>query len=153
MKYIDTGEAKANFSKLLAAVRRGEEVTICGAGKPVARLTAFESEHKMPKLGTGRDKVKFQPGWDSPETDAEIMEMFDVLKGSDRRRDCRPGSFPAEPEDAADSMVATQLPAAMLHIKRGQSGFTSAAFTTSVHFFSSAAVWAASSAGEDGWIS
>ena len=34
-----------------------------------------------------------------------------------------------------------------------QSAFTSAAFATSVHFFSSAAVWAASSAGEDGEIS
>jgi hypothetical protein len=28
-------------------------------------------------------KVKLQPGWDSPEADAEIMEMFDVLKESD----------------------------------------------------------------------
>ena len=28
-------------------------------------------------------KVKFQPGWDSPETDAEIMAMFDVIKEPD----------------------------------------------------------------------
>jgi prevent-host-death family protein len=85
VKYINIGEAKANFSKLLAAVRKGEEVTICRDGKPVARLTAFESKRKMPKLGTGKDKVKFQPGWGSPETDAEIVEMFDVLKEPDRR--------------------------------------------------------------------
>jgi len=35
-------------------------------------------------------------------------------------------------------------------LRAHQSGFTSAAFATSVHFFSSAAVWAASSAGVEG---
>ena len=35
------------------------------------------------ELGAGKDKVILHPGWDSPETDAEIEEMFDVLKESD----------------------------------------------------------------------
>ena len=83
MKYVNTHEAKSQLSKLIAAVRDGEEVVICQAGKPVARLTAFEAEHKAPRLGMWEGKVKFQPGWDSPETDAEIMAMFDVLKDSD----------------------------------------------------------------------
>ena len=50
---------------------------ICQAGKPVARLTAFEGERKVPQLGIWRDKIKFQPGWDSAETDAEIAKMFE----------------------------------------------------------------------------
>jgi prevent-host-death family protein len=77
MKYVNTHEAKTNLSKLISAVRNGEEVVICQAGKPVARLTAIESDHKVPKFGIWRDKIVFKPGWDSPETDAEIAEMFE----------------------------------------------------------------------------
>ena len=80
---VNTHEAKSQLSKLIAAVRDGEEVVICQAGKPVARLTAFEDKPRVPLLGIWEGKVKFQPGWDSPETDAEIMAMFDVLKESD----------------------------------------------------------------------
>lgn len=85
MKYVNTHEAKTNLSKLIAEVRDGGEVVICQAGKPVARLTAYDGERKVPKLGMWKGKVKFQPGWDSPEADAEIMEMFDVLKETDER--------------------------------------------------------------------
>jgi prevent-host-death family protein len=83
MKYVNTHEAKRQLSKLIAAVRGGEEVVICQAGKPVARLSAFEEKPKVPLLGMWEGKVIFQPGWDSPETDAEIMDMFDVLKETD----------------------------------------------------------------------
>ena len=83
MRYVNTHEAKSQLSKLIAAVRDGEEVVICQAGKPAARLTAFEQTRKKPRLGTGKGKVVFQPGWDSPETDAEIEAMFDVLKEAD----------------------------------------------------------------------
>jgi prevent-host-death family protein len=82
MKYVNTHEAKTNLSKLIAAARKGEEVVICQAGKPVVRLTAYSGERKVPKLGTGAGKVVLHPGWDSPEADAEIQEMFDVLKES-----------------------------------------------------------------------
>ena len=77
MKYVNTHEAKTNLSKLISAVRKGEDVVICQAGKPVARLTAFEGERKVPQLGIWRDKIKFQPGWDSAETDAGIAKMFE----------------------------------------------------------------------------
>ena len=69
--------AKTNLSKLISAVRKGEDVVICQAGKPVARLTAFEGERKVPQLGIWRDRIKFQPGWDSAETDAEVAKMFE----------------------------------------------------------------------------
>jgi prevent-host-death family protein len=80
MKYVNTHEAKSQLSKLIAAVRDGEEVVICQAGKPVARLTTFDGDRKVPRLGTGAGKVVLQPGWDSPETDAEIEAMFEVLQ-------------------------------------------------------------------------
>ena len=80
MQRVNIREAKSQFSRLIAAARRGEEVVICHAGKPVARLTAFEPARKMPRLGMWAGKIKVTPGWDSPDTDAEIEAMFDVLK-------------------------------------------------------------------------
>ena len=85
MKSVNTHEAKSQLSKLIAAARAGEEVIICQAGKPVARLTAYEPPRRKPRLGLWAGKVKLNPGWDSPETDAEIEAMFDVLKGSEGR--------------------------------------------------------------------
>ena len=73
MKYVNTHEAKTKLSKLIAAVRAGEEVVIC---QPVARLAAFEPARKKPRLGTFKGKVKLHPGWDSPETDAEIEALM-----------------------------------------------------------------------------
>jgi len=77
MKYVNTHEAKSQLSKLIAAVRDGEEVVICQAGKPVAKLTAFEEKPKVPQFGMWEGKVKFAPDWDSPETNAEIARMFE----------------------------------------------------------------------------
>lgn len=83
MKYVNTHEAKTQLSKLIAAAREGEEIVICQAGKPVARLAAYEPTRKKPRLGAGKDKIVLHPGWDSPETDAEVEAMFEVLKESD----------------------------------------------------------------------
>ena len=80
MKYVNTHEAKTQLSKLIAAARAGEEIVICQAGKPVARLAAYEPVRRKPRLGAWKDKVILRPGWDSPEADAEIEAMFDVLK-------------------------------------------------------------------------
>ena len=77
MKYVNTHEAKTNLSKLIAEVRQGEEIVICQAGKPVARLTAFEGEFKVPQFGAWRDKIVFKSDWDSAETNAEIAGMFE----------------------------------------------------------------------------
>lgn len=44
-------EAKTHFSKLLAAVERGEEVVIGRRGKPVARLVSEKEKHPMRQLG------------------------------------------------------------------------------------------------------
>jgi prevent-host-death family protein len=76
MKYVNTHEAKTQLSKLIAAVQTGEEVVICQAGKPVARLAAFDPTRKKPRLGTFKGKIRLHPGWDSPETDAEIEALM-----------------------------------------------------------------------------
>ena len=73
---VNTHEAKSQLSKLIAAARAGEEVVICQAGKPVARITAYEPARKKPKLGTGKGKIILHPDWDSPETNAEIAALM-----------------------------------------------------------------------------
>jgi antitoxin (DNA-binding transcriptional repressor) of toxin-antitoxin stability system len=50
---------------------------ICQAGKPVARLAPYSPPRRKPRLGLLKDAIKVKPGWDSPETDAEIQAMFD----------------------------------------------------------------------------
>jgi prevent-host-death family protein len=76
MKYVNTHEAKTQLSKLIAAARAGEEIVICQAGKPVARILPFEPPRKKPRLGMWEGKIKLVPGWDSPETDAEIEALM-----------------------------------------------------------------------------
>ena len=80
MRYVTTHEAKTQLSELISAARAGEEIVICRAGKPVARLAPYSVTRRRPRLGTGKGKVIFRPGWDSRETDAEIEAMFDVLE-------------------------------------------------------------------------
>jgi len=76
VKYVNTHEAKTQLSKLIAAARAGEEIVICQAGKPVARLTAFEPARKIPRLGTFEGLVELRPSWDSEETDSEIQALM-----------------------------------------------------------------------------
>jgi antitoxin (DNA-binding transcriptional repressor) of toxin-antitoxin stability system len=67
MKYVNTHEAKTQLSKLIAAVQ---------AGEPVARLAPYAAPRKKIRLGAWKDKVILKPGWDSPETDAEIEALM-----------------------------------------------------------------------------
>ena len=68
-------EAKASLSKLIESVQAGEEIIIGKAGKPVARLSAYDSE--------GEDRVLNDP-WkgkvfmadDFDETSEEIIKLF-----------------------------------------------------------------------------
>ncbi len=76
VKYVNTHEAKTQLSKLIAAVRAGEEVVICQAGKPVARLAPYAAPRKKIRLGAWKDKIVLQPDWDSPETNAAVEGLM-----------------------------------------------------------------------------
>ena len=80
MTVVNTQEAKANLSKLLAQVEAGEEVVIARAGKPVARLVAVEPPRprREIRLGTARELAKY---FDDPLrelTDDELAEWYDA---------------------------------------------------------------------------
>lgn len=51
----------------------GEDVTITEVGQPLVRLTPVEVK-KL--LGSARGTMSMTDDWDSPETNAEIAEMF-----------------------------------------------------------------------------
>jgi prevent-host-death family protein len=74
-------EAKAQLSALLEAVQDGEEVVICKAGKPVAKLAAYAGAKAPRKLGMLEGQIVMTPDFDDPLPD-EILEAFGALEGS-----------------------------------------------------------------------
>ncbi|MCD6293424.1 MAG: type II toxin-antitoxin system Phd/YefM family antitoxin [Deltaproteobacteria bacterium] len=54
MEIINVHEAKTHFSKLLARVHAGEEITIGKAGKPFARLVPLSpAKERIPGIAKG----------------------------------------------------------------------------------------------------
>ena len=82
-KHMEVGirEAKSNLSKLVEAVRDGEEVFLTNRGERVAQLVPARRPIS-PGRGRGflKGKINLYPGWDSPEEDKKIEEMFEHLQ-------------------------------------------------------------------------
>jgi len=74
MRRVNTHEAKTQLSRLIDAVQGGEEIEICRAGKPVARLVPLPRQRRAPEVGFWEGQVTLHPGW---EADAEIEAMFE----------------------------------------------------------------------------
>jgi prevent-host-death family protein len=51
MRHVNSHDAKTHLSELIAAAERGEDVVICRANRPVARLVSVSPVPKKPKLG------------------------------------------------------------------------------------------------------
>ena len=75
MAQFNVHEAKANLSRLLALVERGEEVTITRAGKPVADLVRHRRKSGHRRLGALAGTISLPQCWDAPMTD-EQAERF-----------------------------------------------------------------------------
>lgn len=73
---VGIDEAKAHLAELLERVKAGEEIVITRAGKPVARLTAYEHKAKHPVLGAARGKLWISPNFDAPLSKA-IRDEFE----------------------------------------------------------------------------
>lgn len=74
MLVANVHQAKTQLSKLLDEVSKGKEVVIAKAGKPVARLTAYQESKQPRKPGLLKGKI-FVPDNFTNE-DEEINEMF-----------------------------------------------------------------------------
>jgi prevent-host-death family protein len=81
MMQVGVRKAKNDLSKLIEAALNGEQVVITNRGKPSVRLVP-EAPKPAKNRGIGCLKdlpdVKFYPGWDSPERDAEFTALFEA---------------------------------------------------------------------------
>lgn len=74
MKKANLHEAKTNLSKLVDLVLQGEEVIICKAGHPVAKLVSIHKKKKIRKPGILKGKITIEKDFEQlPE---DFMEYF-----------------------------------------------------------------------------
>lgn len=71
---VSVAEAKNKLTQLIAAVEKGERVTICRHGKPVVDLVQTQAvEPPKREFGTLKGKIKiYDPDWARPMTDEEV---------------------------------------------------------------------------------
>ena len=69
MKKANLHEAKTNLSKLVDLVLKGEEVIICKAGHPVAKLVSLKPKKKIRKPGIWKGKVTIAEDFDTLPAD------------------------------------------------------------------------------------
>jgi prevent-host-death family protein len=75
---VNIHEAKTHFSKLIAKVVAGEEVTIAKAGKAVARLVPAEEPTLAPRpFGIDKGKIWMSDDCFDPMTEEELKEWYD----------------------------------------------------------------------------
>lgn len=71
---VNVHEAKTQLSKLLERVDRGEEVVICRAGEPVARLVPVRTARRV--LGGDKGRVRIARDFDAP-LPADVQADFE----------------------------------------------------------------------------
>jgi prevent-host-death family protein len=76
---VRVGEARDKLTQLIAAVERGEKVTICRHGKPVADLVrSSEPTRAEPKFGTLKGRIRIlDPDWAKAMSDEEINAFLE----------------------------------------------------------------------------
>jgi prevent-host-death family protein len=74
MKLINIHNAKTHLSKLIERALLGEEIIIGKAGKPVAKLTAYDLVLEPRKPGLLKGKIKI--GKDFDRLPSSVMKHF-----------------------------------------------------------------------------
>jgi prevent-host-death family protein len=69
-------EAKTQFSKLVAAVERGERVTICRNGEPVIECVPAAKPHRRFPLGAWSGQVRGDLAKLAEPTDDETLDTM-----------------------------------------------------------------------------
>ncbi len=76
---VNIHHAKTHLSKLIAAAESGEKVIIARGGKPAVRLVLVEDAKPSRRdlIGSGIGKLWIAEDFNSPETSAEIADLFE----------------------------------------------------------------------------
>ena len=75
-KTVNIHYAKTHLSRLLEEVRRGEELVIARAGKPVAKVVAVEPTLRRRVPGLGRGQFLIRDDFNDPLPD-DLLAEFD----------------------------------------------------------------------------
>jgi prevent-host-death family protein len=77
---VSVAEAKNKLTQLLQAVEKGERITICRHGQPVADLIPSQSNERKARIfGSGKGKtIILDPDWAKPQNDLESWLEGDV---------------------------------------------------------------------------
>jgi len=78
--HVSIYEAKTQFSKLVEAAERGEEVIVTRRNKPVVRLTSASARPASRIGGLSGRKLKMGAGFDSEESSEQLGDLFGVAK-------------------------------------------------------------------------
>jgi prevent-host-death family protein len=74
---VNIHEAQTHFSKLLERVDHGEEIVIAKAGRPVAKLVAYNpEENRIRPPGSLKGQIHLDPDFDVPLPD-ELLAVFE----------------------------------------------------------------------------
>ncbi len=76
MRAVNIHEAKTHLSRLIERVRRGEEITIAKAGRPVAKIVPLASRVDRRTPGTARGKIVVANDFDAP-LPKELQKAFE----------------------------------------------------------------------------
>lgn len=76
MKQVNIHEAKTNFSRLIAAVEKGEEIVVARYGQPIAKIIAIQKVDVPRKPGSAKGKFKVPPAFFEPLPD-DFIEGFE----------------------------------------------------------------------------
>jgi prevent-host-death family protein len=76
MDLVNVHEAKTQLSRLLQRVEDGEEIVIGRAGRPVAKLVAYEKPRVARKPGGWEGKVVIHGNFDDPLPE-EVLAAFE----------------------------------------------------------------------------
>lgn len=73
---VNVHEAKTHLSRLLESVRRGEEVVIGKAGRPIARLVPIEQAQARRAPGSARGRFRLARNFDAP-LPKHVLDAFE----------------------------------------------------------------------------
>lgn len=76
MRQVNIHEAKTKLCRLLELVRRGEEIIIAKARKPIARLMPCDETRKPRVKGLLKGQIKIHDDFDAPMP-KEVVAAFE----------------------------------------------------------------------------
>ena len=69
-------DAKTNLSRIVERVESGEEIVICRAGRPVAKVVPLHRRAARTGRGSLRGSLILEPDWDSADVNTAIARDF-----------------------------------------------------------------------------